>query len=396
MLEALAWLLAGIPAALLLWFTLEVGAGLKPLGRRPPTGDRPPRTIILIPAHNEQAGIAATLDTLQPLPDWLQVLVVADNCTDSTAAVARRAGAEVAERHDTSRLGKGYALAHGRDHLAQRPTAERPEAVVVLDADCRTDQASVLVLAQQAVSRQAPVQARNLLTSDGNASALTQISNFAMLVKNLVRARGLQRIGGGIPLFGTGMAFPWPIFAGARLATDHLVEDMQLALDLAREGVKVTLVEQARVLSAAAPDQAARTQRGRWERGFLHTARSQAVPMLLSGVAGFSRHRTTLGMHLLVPPLALLLLLAFVCLAAATALGLFTGQWAPAALLLLTLAGALAAVALAWMREGRSTLPAGSLARAPLYILWKIPLYLGFFKRNRGGWTRTRRLDESD
>ena len=228
--EALAWLLAFLPAALLLWFTIEVLAGLRPLESLQEHGGQPPRTTVLIPAHNEEGGIAGTLASLGTAP-WLHILVVADNCMDQTAALARQAGAEVIERREPALRGKGFALAYGRDHLAGKAMDERPEAVVVLDADCRTDQASVTLLAQHALLHEGPVQARNLLTTDGSASPLTQISNFAMLVKNLVRARGLQRIGGGIPLFGTGMAFPWPIFSEAELATDHLVEDMQLALN---------------------------------------------------------------------------------------------------------------------------------------------------------------------
>ena len=62
-----------------------------------------------------------------------RLLVVADNCTDHTAAVARAAGAEVLERRDAERRGKGYALAAGVDTLRAGP----PDVVVIVDADCR-------------------------------------------------------------------------------------------------------------------------------------------------------------------------------------------------------------------------------------------------------------------
>lgn len=396
MLEPLLWVCALAPAALLIWFTLEVLAGLKPLTVPAAAPSAAVRTAVLIPAHDEEAGIGATLSHLGAATPDLRILVVADNCTDATVAIARQAGAEVVERTDLQRRGKGYALSYGRDHLAEASPGGPPDAVVVIDADCRTDHASIRLLAEQAVAHGGPMQARNLLTAGDDASPLTQISNFAMLVKNLVRARGLQRLGGGIPLFGTGMAFPWPLFAAAPLATDHLVEDMQLALQLARQGIPVKLVEQASVLSAAAPADAARTQRSRWERGFLGTARAHALPMLANGIGTLSHHRSALGLHLLVPPLALLLLLAGVVVVGLAIAGLLTQHWGPALFLAATLAAALAAVALAWHREGRATLPPHAAIRAPLYVLWKVPLYLGFFRKDRSGWKRTTRLGERD
>lgn len=413
MLSALAWLLAAPAIALLGWFTLEILLGLRPLPAPFITARRTPRTAVLIPAHNEALGIGETLRHLHATDPAITILVVADNCTDDTADAARAAGAEVIERHDPVRRGKGFALAFGRDYLAQLPHAKQPEVVVVLDADCRTDEASVALLAKESLRLSGPVQARNLLvapptrpsaltgakgteTPVNHPSPLTQLSNFAMLVKNLVRARGLQRVGGGIPLFGTGMAFPWPLFATAQLATDHLVEDIQLALALARKGVAVTLVEDARVESAPAPDNAVAAQRGRWERGFLGTALSQGLPMLAGGIASGSRHRAALGMHLLVPPLALLLMLSAILLLGAAALGLAGASRLPAASLFVALLAALVSVTLAWAREGRSTLSRHAALEAPLYLLWKIPLYLGFLRKDSRGWTRTRRAGEGD
>lgn len=142
MLSLLAWLLA-LPAILLLsWFTLEILLGLRPLLTASHADQRKPRTTVLIPAHNEALGIADTLHRLHGADAAIAVLVVADNCQDETAHVARAAGAEVLERHDLERRGKGFALAFGRDHLAKRRPDERPEVIVVLDADCRTDMAA--------------------------------------------------------------------------------------------------------------------------------------------------------------------------------------------------------------------------------------------------------------
>lgn len=223
---------------------------------------------------------------------------------------------------------------------------------------------------------------------------MVQISNFAMLVKNVVRARGLERIGGGIPLFGTGMAFPWKIFADAPLATGDAVEDMRLALELAEKGLRVRLAENARVISEPAALEDMSAQRSRWEHGFMRTALSRAFPLLANGIGNGSRHKIALGAHLLVPPLALLFLMSGVALGANVLVGFVTAVWMPAIILAALITLAISSVIAAWVREGRETLSAQAILRAPLYILWKIPLYLGFVRSQQTDWNRTRRSGE--
>ena len=89
--------------------------------------------VVVIPAHNEADSITPTLENVRgQLREQDRMLVVADNCTDKTAEIARAHGADVIERHDASRRGKGYALHFALDHLR----AEPPEIVVFTDADC--------------------------------------------------------------------------------------------------------------------------------------------------------------------------------------------------------------------------------------------------------------------
>src|SRR3546814_19282503 len=80
------------------------------------------------------------------------------------------------------------------------------------------------------------VQAANLLTAGKDDSPLVAVSNFAMLVKNIIRARGLVRLGGGARLFGTGMAFSWSLFVTPPLATADADEDLRLGLWLRSPG----------------------------------------------------------------------------------------------------------------------------------------------------------------
>jgi cellulose synthase/poly-beta-1,6-N-acetylglucosamine synthase-like glycosyltransferase len=387
-LTLIAWAAALGGSLPLLYLSFEVSCGLRPLARSEGASSLAVPFVILIPAHNEETIIGKTVSAVRAaIPDYGRVLVVADNCTDRTGVVAREAGAEVVERHDPSRPGKGHALAFGRDHLRADP----PAVVIVIDADCRLAPGSARALADNAARSGHPLQAINLVYAGADAAPLVQISNFAMLVKNLVRARGLQRVGGGVLLLGTGMAFPWAVFAAAPLATDDVVEDLQLGIALARQGIRVRIQEGAKVSSEAAPVREAAGQRRRWEHGFLRAAARHAAPLALQGIGHRSRHRLALAFHLMVPPLALLLLVAgtlFLCLCAIAAA---TGATGPAALLGASLAICSLALLAAWATAGRAVLSARALAFIPLYALWKVPIYIGFFFARQTRWNRTRR-----
>src|SRR5262249_19708539 len=129
----------------------------------------------LIPAHNEEAGIGKTLASLLPqLRTGDVLLVVADNCSDGTAAAARTAGATVIERHDTERRGKGFALDHGVRHLAADP----PEVVVIVDADCLVEAGSLNRLVGAVASTGRPVQAEYVLDVPQGGNWRSQVSAF--------------------------------------------------------------------------------------------------------------------------------------------------------------------------------------------------------------------------
>lgn len=381
---ALCATLASIPLAVT---SLELAAGLLP-GRRERHTGAFGTCAVLIPAHDEQAGIVATLAALQEVaPAGTRVLVVADNCTDATAQLARSCGAEVAERRDPARRGKGYALAFGRGQLAESP----PDVVVVLDADCRLAPGSLEALCRAAAGRQVPAQAVNLIEPDLAAPPMVQISSFAMVVKNLFRSRGMQRLGGAALLTGTGMAFPWSLFSTARLDTGSIVEDLAIGIEMTRAGHAPRLVETAQVRSAPAGMDVALQQRRRWEHGFLDTLSRQALPVLGSGIVRRSRAEVLLGLHLMVPPLALLLMLGTALLAVSLLCMVFGASALPAAILGSLLATVLVLVFAAWQLGGRPFLSGGALLQLPLYVLWKLPIYLGFLRKAETDWTRTPR-----
>lgn len=108
---------------------------------KPIIEDKQNRFMAIIPAHNEAAVVANLVESLknQNYPKELyDIYVIADNCTDNTAEVARNAGAIVYERFDETKKTKGFAL---QWFLAQKIEEDAPyDALCVFDADNIADE----------------------------------------------------------------------------------------------------------------------------------------------------------------------------------------------------------------------------------------------------------------
>ena len=354
-----------------------------------PTTQAIPRTVILVPAHNEAAGIYPVLKDLLPqLTDRDRLIVIADNCTDDTAAIARSTGATVIERQNADQRGKGYALNYGMDYLADDP----PDVVTIVDADCLIQPGSLAEIAALAMAQQRPIQALYLLEQPADPKPRDGVSAFAFKMKNLVRPKGLHRLGFGCLLTGTGMAFPWQSLRNAKLASGNIVEDMQLGIDLTIAGQPPYFCETATVIGLLPQqDTAATSQRTRWEHGHLQTLLTQVPALLKQAIAKQRLDLAVLALDLAVPPLSLLVMLWLGITAIAVAVAVLTNLWFPVVLLAIEGLLLITATLAAWAKFGRTELPAGTLIAIPLYMLWKIPLYLKFLIRPQTKWVRTDR-----
>jgi len=96
----------------------------------------------------------------------------------------------------------------------------------------------------------------------------------------------------------------------------------------------------------------------------------------------------------MVPPLALLMLLSVSGLALLAMVGFVSGNWTPLWLGGAAFVFAVAGLLASWWRHGRGILSFAALLRIPFYIVWKIPIYIGFFTRNQRDWNRTSRDGE--
>jgi cellulose synthase/poly-beta-1,6-N-acetylglucosamine synthase-like glycosyltransferase len=379
---------------LTLCFALELVVGIVPLKQSPFPATAAANVVIIVPAHDEEALIGHTLAGLKAAAEGAaRILVVADNCSDGTAAEARRAGVEVIERSDAERRGKGFALDHARRHLGASP----PDLTVIIDADCRIDALGLRRLIAACAANARPCQATYLLDPATDAAPPVQISNFAFYVRNVIRQRALQRLIGRVHMLGTGMALPWRAFDREGLATADIVEDLRMGIELAEAGSSPQFVESAQVWSK--PETAGNTlvQRKRWEGGFLAHSFGLAPRMLLRSLRRGDAGGVFAALDLMVPPLALLISVDLGALVFAGAVTWFFGASAwPMVLLMASLLLTGAALGGAWLAGGWRFVSLAGLIRIPLYLVWKLPLYYRLATRGTPQeWLRTRGGDQT-
>lgn len=373
-------------ALYLLWLTL--------LSARPATPAPAPRTarfVVVVPAHDEAAGIGRTVRSLLAL-DWpaeaRRVCVVADNCSDDTAAMAREAGAEVLERVDAQRRGKGYALEYAFERLLAQGDFD---AAVVVDADTAV---SPNLLAAFAARLRDGAQACQAFYGvlNPHASWRTRLITIALAIFHRLRGRGREALGLSCGLRGNGMCFPAQTLRRVPHRAYSIVEDLEYGLLLGRAGIRVHYVDEAYVLGEmVSSEKAARSQRQRWEGGRAQMVRRHGWPLLREALRTRDRLLLDLALDVLVPPLGTIGLAAvgLALLGAALALVGVTGPiatiWAAGPLVILLLH-----VARGVMLSGLGAAGWTTLAMAPFYVAWKLSLRL----RRRPAadqWVRTQR-----
>jgi cellulose synthase/poly-beta-1,6-N-acetylglucosamine synthase-like glycosyltransferase len=351
-----------------------------------PTGIK---IAVLVPAHDESDGISATIDSILPqLGSGDRLLVVADNCSDDTARIASEKGAEVIERNNLEKRGKGFALDYGIRFLARNP----PDAVVIIDADCIVEENALKKIVAYAVQRDRPVQCLYLMYSPDEAGIKTKFAEFAWLVKNQVRPLGYARLGLPCQLMGTGMAFPWQAINNIDLASGNIVEDMKLGIDLSKSGKPPLFYEDALVTSYFPGASEARlSQRTRWEHGHLNMIIKQAPRLIMQSIVNGNKDLLAITLDLCVPPLALLVVMLAGLVAAAGVSYVSGVTYIPLLIAGSSIAILAAAVALAWWGWGRHIISFYTFLLIPVYVISKIPHYLRFLFNRQKQWVRTDR-----
>jgi len=390
-LSVLVWLAAVLTSVPILMVIVEAIAALgfrkRKLTAAP--GKEFPRTVVLIPAHNEEGVISRCLASLSvDLPPNCRLLCVAHNCTDATAEIARNLGAEAIEVQDGGRGGKPDALKAGLRWLDANP----PEVVVIVDADCVVSEGAVRILATRAKELNRPVMGAYFFAPADAEKGLATLSSLAVLLKNYVRPLGLRALGLPCLLNGSGSAYPFHAIRNAPQGKGSIAEDYQLAIDLLQQGYPTTFVPEARVdgLLPKREDTALR-QRRRWEHGHMFLAFRAGPRLMLEGLKRLDKDCIALALEVSVPPLAFLGMIWAVAAGLSFALYAFHGDGGPLGFLTGTAVAFAAAVLMSWMRFAGVKPTLAALAAVPGYLMWKLPMYRDFFTRRETRWVKTAR-----
>ena len=338
------------------------------------------RLAAVVPAHDEADGIAGCVEGLLRSDPSLEVVVVADNCTDDTAALAAEAGARVLERRDEHRRGKGYAL----DFAFQALLEEDVAAVLVVDADTVVATSFVPTMRRWLEAGEEAVQCRYGVLNPGD-TLRTRLMSVALMAFNTLRPRGRDRLGLSAGLFGNGFALTADTLRAVPYDAESVVEDLEYHLRLVRAGRRVRFADDTEVRAVMPTGgKGVDTQRARWEGGRLRMLREQALPLLGDLLRGRVRLLEPL-LDLALMPLASHVLVVGLALAVAPA----GSRLLPA--LSLAVVGLHVAAGLRVGRAGRAEVRA--LLAVPGYIAWKLLRLPAALAASRGdsSWVRTER-----
>lgn len=347
------------------------------------------RFAVLVPAHDEETVLPRALQSLAALDyprDLVDVWVVADNCTDATAELARRHGAETRERCDATLIGKGHALQWLLGEIAA--SGRVYDAFVVVDADSVLS-ANFLTEMATALNAGARVAQGYYTVLPLRGTRAEALRGAALALVHHLRPLAKEAFGGSCGLKGNGMCFDRALLERFGWPSAGLAEDVEFHLRLVAAGFRVAFVPRAVVYGEMpATLREAGTQNERWEAGRLATVRRLALPLLWRGLRRRSPAMVDAAVEQLMPPLSVPVAVALLCGAGGLLLGL--------PLVWLTAAASLAAVGI-YVVVGLALARASAaewraLLAAPIYVAWKALVYARSVRPREREWQRTGRV----
>ena len=327
----------------------------------------PPRFLFLVPAHDEELLLARCLESLKCLrypSARFDIVVIADNCSDRTADIARAAGDRCLERTAPNAPGKPRAISWAVSLLPVRDY----DGLVIVDADTEVARDFALQLAARGPLAHRVLQphsgilnpSENALTRMGAVLAAADY-DFAYVLKT--------RAGLNVPL-SVGMCLGSGVLAATWWTAHSLSEDWELYAVLTERGVRIEGVPAAKIRSLEASTlREAASQRRRWTDGKLTVLVRHAGPLLRSRSIGLAQKVDSLAALSVTGPVAHLCAVAV----AVTAALLLRPPGSPllATALLLTLVRPAVYTLVALCADPEPVRAALAFAYLPLYAIWR-------------------------
>lgn len=377
-----------------LWFLAAVSlvSAKKPF--KP--GNLRTRFAILVPAHNEASVIEATLRSAEELnypAPLFETIVIADNCTDETAQFAMGFRVSVLERKDEKRRGKGFALQWAFEDLKEKGKFDSYDAFVIIDADTVFEPSFLRAMDTRLTGGEMAIQGYyDVISPEGSPMASLSYLGFA-LNRNL-RYKGRTRLGWSSNLLGNGMCFSKETIRRFGWGATGIVEDMEYAVMLRLNGIKVTFAPEALVY-AEIPEtfKASRIQRSRWDIGRFQVRNRYLVRLMKEAFRKRDIGYLDTAMELVIPPFSLFVVLyvaGFVLflLSSFAALDALSIIWFAGTFML----GAYIVTGLIKARAPRKTY--AYLLYAPFFLAWRVKTVVwGYFAKAGKQWIKTARKD---
>ena len=226
--------------------------------------------MAIIPAHNEETVVTNLIESLKNQnydKKLYDIYVIADNCTDETAEVARKAGAIVLERFDTAHKTKGYAL---QWFLKQKIKENADyDAFCVFDADNIVDKNFLINMNKKLCQGEEVVQGyRDIKNPTDNWIT----AGYALFYWTMHRLYHLARYNIGLsPLLnGTGFMVKFDVIKPNGWETETLTEDIEFSLKRIIAGKKLGWATDAIVYDEQPTSfKQSWSQRSRWTVGHI-------------------------------------------------------------------------------------------------------------------------------
>ena len=274
--EALVWILT-------IFWIYQIGISLCSLVKlkdKPLKIKKDHRFMAIIPAHNEEAVVANLVESLKNQDynkELYDIYVIADNCTDNTAKVAREAGAIVYERFDEAKKTKGYALDW---FLQQKIKEDAPyDAFFIFDADNIVDKNFIKNMNKKLCQGEDVVQGYRDIKNPTD-SWIT--SGYAIFYWTMHRFYHLARYNIGLsPLLnGTGFMVRFDVVKPQGWDTVTLTEDIEFSLKRIIAGKKLGWATDAIVYDEQPVGfKQSWSQRSRWTVGHIQCISKYTKPL---------------------------------------------------------------------------------------------------------------------
>ncbi|MBS6347027.1 glycosyltransferase family 2 protein [Alloscardovia omnicolens] len=272
------------------------------------------RYAVLISARNEEAVIGNLIRSIhnQTYPqELIDTWIVADNCTDNTAQLARSLGCHVIERFNQTQVGKGYALQYLLRTMMATGDAKNYDAFFIFDADNLLDKNYI---AEMNKAHQAGFEALTSYRNSVNLADNWVSSGAALWFVRESRFLNVTRValGTSCHVGGTGFMFSRRIMERNDGWKFHLLtEDMEFSMDCILHGDRIGFCGSAMFFDEQPVDfKTSWTQRVRWSKGYLEVFRYYGKVMLQWAIK--ERDFSAIDMTLMVCPFMVISLIRFV------------------------------------------------------------------------------------